>query len=426
MKTSLLFLLIVSFIFIIFIYGCATKVSVQEENVQVGPQEPVSEETEKEIEEVAEEEILKKEIEEPEVKEPEVEEPPLTFEQSVWKKRIDAAMAPSYCPPISKVEYPDSYYQGPLIDTHLHIPAIPDWSPEDDEMENGEAPEGRFGGPQALLGWNVKMSEIACTLKQEGTTKNFAFFPVYEDIPEQLLEIANRTMNAYPESFTPFIMSSGNDDEPDGFPTVDAETLKEMLAIYPDLFLGYGEIGLYERENNGALELPPDSKRLQEIYPIIKEHKLLVYFHPGERHEDNFEPVLKQNPEIIFIVHGDEIEGDISELMDEYANIYYTNDPSYSQHFPLYVGKNKEAFLAAAERDFDSLIEKDLRRWKKMIEAHPDRFMWGSDRGDAVWNYDQDVGLFLVKYARAFIGKLDPEVQEKYAYKNAERLLQDG
>ena len=29
----------------------------------------------------------------------------------------------------------------------------------------------------------------------------------------------------------------------------------------------------------------------------------------------------------------------------------------------------------------------------------------------------------MVEYSRAFIGGLDPEVQEKYAYKNAEQLL---
>src|SRR3989338_4093798 len=323
---------------------------------------------------------------------------------------------------VAKPQYPSSYYQGPLIDTHLHIPAIPDWSPEDEEEANGEATEGRFGGPQALLGWNVKMSEIACTLEREGTTKNFAFFPLYEEIPEQLLEIAYRTMKQYPELFTPFIMSPGNDNEPDGFPTVDAATLQKMLEVYPGLFEGYGEIGLYEREN-GAKALPPDSKRLQEIYPLIKKHKLLAYFHTGEGQLNNFKNVLRQHPDIIFIVHGDEIEQDILDLMDKYPNIYYTNDPSYSQHFTLFVGKSKEKFLAAVEKDFDALIAKDIKRWKNMIEAHPDRFMWGTDRGDAVWNYDQDVGLFLVKYARAFIGKLDPKVQEKFAYQNAERLV---
>jgi len=196
----------------------------------------------------------------------EVPEEILSPEEQVWHRRIEVALEPTPCPDIAKPVYPSSYYQGPLTDTHLHIPSIPDWSPEEDNMPRDEAPEGRFGGPQALLGWNVKMSEIACTLKQEGTQDNFAFFPVYEgEISAYQLEMWNRTMQQYPSQFTPFIMSSGNDGEPDGFPTVDAATLQEMLAVYPGLFKGYGEIGLYARENGGSPELPPDSQRLQAI-----------------------------------------------------------------------------------------------------------------------------------------------------------------
>ncbi|MBI4399545.1 amidohydrolase family protein [Candidatus Micrarchaeota archaeon] len=340
------------------------------------------------------------------------------FKEKVLRQHVEAAMEPSPCPVIEKQEYPDSYYKGPLTDTHLHIPAIPDFDPREDR----EIPPGRFGGPRALLGWNVRMSEIACTLKNEGTIKNFAFFPVYPEIPSQLLEIANRTMQQYPTSFTPFIMPPGKDDVP---PTAEANALSDMLDEYPGLFRGYGEIGIYDirERNRKAEDFPPDAQIFQEIYPVVKKHKLMVYMHPGEGHKDNFENVLKQHPDIDFIVHGDEIEGDIDDLMDKYPNIYYTCDPSYYQHFPLYVGKSREEFLAAAEKDFDSLIEKDLERWKKLIEKHPDRVMWGTDRGDAEWNYDVEVGLFLVRYARAFIGRLDHSVQENFAYKNAEQLI---
>src|SRR3989338_10347926 len=153
--------------------------------------------------------------------EPEQPEIILSPEEQVWRNRIESALAPTSCPEVSKLEYPSSYYQGPLTDTHLHIPSIPDWSAEEDTRSRDDAPEGRFGGPQALLGWNVKMSEIACTLKQEGTQDNFAFFPAYEgEISVYQLEMWNRAMQQYPNQFTPFIMSSGNDGEPDGFPTV--------------------------------------------------------------------------------------------------------------------------------------------------------------------------------------------------------------
>ena len=64
-----------------------------------------------------------------------------------------------------------------------------------------------------------------------------------------------------------------------------------------------------------------------------------------------------------------------------------------------------------------------LRDWKQIIEAHPDQFTWGSDRW-YTWHFDPGVSGLVVEFGRAFIGRLDPAVQEKFAYKNAERMLQ--
>ena len=354
---------------------------------------------------------------------PEIEKP--EFEQP-WQDRVNAALAESDCPPKKKLDYPDDYYQGKLTDTHLHIPSIPDWSPYDEP--NTDELEGRFGGPGAFLGWNVKMSEIACTIQHEETTKNFAFFPVYdEDISEYQLYLWKKTMELYPNQFTPFIMSSGNDGDPDGFPTVDAKTLKSMLAVYPELFEGYGEIGLYARENGGSPELPPDSQRLQEIYPIIAQNKLAVYFHLGDGHKDNFERILKANPDINFVWHGDQLSMDeIEDVLSNNKNAYYGieayQEGSY-EIFPLFVGKSKSEYLNAMEKYFDGIVSAAVRTWKPFVERHPDQVLWGTDRGDAAWNYDVDASQMMVKFARAFIGKIEPSVQEKIAYKNAEKIV---
>ncbi len=62
--------------------------------------------------------------------------------------------------------------------------------------------------------------------------------------------------------------------------------------------------------------------------------------------------------------------------------------------------------------------------WKGFIERHPEQVLWGSDRGvSAPWDKDQDIALALNNYTRAFISRLDPAVQEKFAYKNAEKLI---
>lgn len=420
MKIITLFLLGV-----IFLSGCSINEPIQEnkeiiETTDVEPKDEVIAQKSAEIKNGSQ--VAVKESQ------PEQQEIIISPEEKIWRQRVENAMASSSCPDLPEPEYPSTYYQGQLIDTHLHIPSIPDWSPEEDNLPTDQAPEGRFGGPQALLGWNVKMSEIACTLMREGTHKNFAFFPAYEgEISLYQLEIWNRTMQQYSELFTPFIMSSGNDDDPEGFPTVDADALKEMLAVYPGLFEGYGEIGLYARENGGSPELPPDALRLQEIYPLVKEHNLVVYFHLGEGHKDNFEKVLTQNPDINFIWHGDQLSiSEVEDILSKHSNAYYGVDAFWGHDqnlFHLFVGKSKDAYLEELNAKFNQVLNYAVSDWKSTIERHPDQFIWGIDRGDAVWNYDLEVGQMQVKLARAFIGKLNPLVQEKFAYKNAERLL---
>ena len=354
-------------------------------------------------------------------------EEPLTIAQRVWNKRIDDALAPSPCPAIPEVEIDDSYYSGPLIDTHLHIPPLLNGPPRLEELFRvGEANGGGDSGEQdsgvmPSLGENISISEIACTLERGGTTKAFAFFPVFPQVSRHLLEVANRTMLQYPAPFVPFISSPG---DVEGVPTVDADVLRQMLAVHPGLFRGYGEIGVQEIEGlREADDYPPDAPIFLDIYSAVAEYSLVVYLHPGEGHQGALERALREHPGNRFIVHGEQVENEIGDVMEKYSNIYFTVNDLYGDLYLLHPGETTESFVAALS-DYGPLLEKDLATWKDVIEAHPDQFVWRTDRGGiALWTFDLVVGQTLVDYARAFIGRLDPTVQEKFAYKNAERLL---
>lgn len=356
------------------------------------------------------------------------------FDEVVWEHRLDQALAPVDCSAAPDPEIPEGWYAGPLFDTHLHMPHIPDSRPGQEPGERdlegfNDLPfrdwtmEPRQADPirdqQPIAGKNTSVSAIACLLRTDGTNGAFAFFPVFTSIPDQLLELARRTMEEHDDLFVPFIMSPGPDDED---PTVAAPVLAEWVSAYPGLFRGYGEIGLYEIPGVRPVGVPPAADLFTEIYPVVREHGLMVYFHPGDGQTEAFERVLAANPDIIFIVHGDQIQGDIGQLMAEYPNIYYTVDALYGDQYLLRPEENVESFLAATE-DFEWMLGKDWDDWRDLIEMYPDRFMWGTDRGGtAAWTFDLDVGLRLVEYARAFIGGLDPEVQERFAYLNARRL----
>lgn len=293
-------------------------------------------------------------------------------------------------------------YDGPLIDSHFHMPL-----PED-------------VGSRPTLGKDVSMKYLDCVLEVEGTTRAISYFAVFPEYPYQdWIDIAHKAKARYPKRFVRFLMPPDRNDVP---PTVNAHQLKKMLNKNLGLFQGYGEIGLYSLENRKAEDYPPDARMFQKIYPVVRKHHLMVYLHPGEDHADNLARALEDNPGIDFLVHGEQIEKEIGDLMSQYDNVYFTVNDLYGDQYLLREDGTKQEFMDGLE-DFVPLLEIDVANWKALIEAHPNQFMWGTDRGDAVWTYDREVGEKLAEYGRAFIAQLDPSVQKKFAYKNAQRVI---
>lgn len=293
-------------------------------------------------------------------------------------------------------------YDGPLIDSHFHMPL-----PED-------------VGTRPILGQEVSFKYMDCVFEREGTNRAISFFAVFPEYPYQdWIDKAIFAQENYSKRFVRFLMPPGPNDVP---PSVKVKKLKKMLNENTGVFQGWGEMGLYDLDNRQADDYPPDAKIFQDIYPVVRNHKLLVYFHPGMDQADNLANVLADNPDINFLVHGEQIEGQISDLMDDYSNVYFTVNDLYGDQYLLREDGTKKQFMAGLE-DFEPLLEIDSANWKALIEAHPNQFMWGTDRGDAVWTYDMEVGEKLAEYGRAFIAELDPAVQEKFAYKNARRII---
>ena len=340
-----------------------------------------------------------------------------------WPKRIDAAFTPRDCVVNVRTDYPASYYNGPLIDTHLHLPQLPDDSLGglDDSYQ---APRGSGSdlydtiaeADRPLMGRTVNVNGVACTLKNEGTIKAFTFFPTFPEITTPAIDVAYRTVEENPSLFVPFIQASAS-----GVATLEGDLLDVMLGVRPDFFFGFGEVGDSPTE---SINPKPDSEIYTGDFEVARDHGIPVYFHVGEGDQENMARALQRFPEVTFIVHGDFVRPHINDLMNRYPNIYFTFNDIFDEHIPLFRFGDKEVFMSAMERDWDRLLDNAVEMYKPMIEAHPDRYMWGTDRGDIVWNYDEDLGRLLADYGRAFIGRFDPAIQEKLAYKNAERLLE--
>lgn len=347
----------------------------------------------------------------------------LTVEDEHWKRVFDKALEPVECSePRDPKTLPDGYYKGPMIDTHVHIPNLPGGEPG--------LPLEYYSGNN--LGTKKSIEEWTCMLQVEGST-TWGFFSVDKSIDQQSVDIVKMIVEKHPGLFVPFMSPPGQD----GKPTIPANDLEEMLQIEPGLFKGYGEIGLWDY--SGTNHLPPDSQRLLEIYPVLRKNNLVVYFHPGVGQEDELAKVAAANRDISFVFHGgnfynvsptqvgvsqdEKILIRIEEILYNNPNVYYGVDELYGQDWLLEPGRSKDAFLANFI-DYDVLLKKDLSLWKGFIERHPDQVLWGTDRGvSAEWDKDPDIALTLNNYTRLFIGKLDPAVQEKFAYKNAQKII---
>jgi hypothetical protein len=196
---------------------------------------------------------------------------------------------------------------------------------------------------------------------------------------------------------------------------------KICWAKKPDLFVGFGEVGDSPTE---PLNPPPDDPIYVGDFEVTQAHDLLVYFHPGVGHHENFDRALKMFPDTNFVVHADFVRSYIGDLMADNSNVYYTFNDIFDEVTPMFRFGDKQDFIDAMERDWEELMAQGLVHYEDLINEYPDRFMWGTDRADIVWDYDADIGQFLVKFGRNFIGRLDPAVQEKVGHLNAESLLQ--
>jgi hypothetical protein len=362
----------------------------------------------------------------------------LIYYERAWQARVDNGFTDEPCPVVAAPVYPDDYYQGRIIDTHMHMPQLPDtplgfeagerelegfarsdYSARDDFDEPLES--FPFVDQIPVAGNNMTMNHIACTLMADGTDGGFSFYSVFTSQPDSSLDLAKIAEERWPGLFVPFISPPG---EVNNVATVGGARLQEMITPYPGLFKGLGEMRFNGTGRDWATALSHDE--LMSTLPVVQEHGMMVYTHPDDLQRGALGRTLAANPNTIIIAHGDEIEHDVTQLMDDYPNFYYTIDALFGDQYLQHPEETAAGYLSKTEvEDFPWMLEYDLNFWKEAIEAHPDRFMWGTDRGGIVlWGWDLANSRRVVEYARAFIGQLDPAVQERFAYQNAERLIQ--
>ena len=354
----------------------------------------------------AESVALQPELQVKEQEQPQTTEAPKSAEKPVAQKEAPKTVvtepptksptpAPSTCDltPRPKRFNKTPYYTGQLFDAHFHVP---DFS-------------------------EVKLNNLLCMFDKEKVGGTILFYWNGQLSLEKRLAEAQSIKNASSGKIRVFLAPV----------QYTLKALEDIETTHKGLFTGYGEMAFYNRGDPSQSYYPkrPDEQQFLDIYALAEKNNFVVMIHPDQGQQQAVESVLQKYPNVKFYFHGDEIKDAIIGLMDKYPNVYYSIDAVLSRlPYPpadaLHLSSSENDYVSKLTQNFSAILDGAISEWKAKIEKHPDRFTWGTDRGGFTWHYGEEVSRLFEELSRAFIGRLDLAVQENYAYKNAENLLQ--
>jgi len=324
------------------------------------------------------------------------------------------------CPrAFSPVMAAEPYYEGELFDAHLHLPTA---------AEAVSTVSITIGLPTPVWDSELSLEYLHCLFGSEGVSRAYGFHLLTKYYPSLETKKAKEMDKAYPGMIVHFLMPTmvGPNINP------DVGTVRKILAENPGLFRGLGELKMYDGKS-------PDDPYVLSLLDLAREYKLIVMMHPFNDHKAAVEKIVRQYHDVTFLLHGiayiDEEGGEnivdnrdwLKSFIANNDNVYYSIDggiPFYGwlgQHKGQAVPK--EESLPYAKSQFDVYLKQNIARYQEMIELYPDRFLRGTDR----WHrphFDRELSALIEEYSRAFIGRLAPSVQEKFAHQNAKKLLE--
>jgi hypothetical protein len=301
-------------------------------------------------------------------------------------------------------------YTGPLFDTHLHL--------DENTLLS------RFGTADGLIsfldGGNVDWAIGFYLLPTSSTVSSIA-------------SIANAAASHVIPLFQDSNWSQFFASE-----QYAASKLQQYLQPQGP-YQGVGEIALYQTDLQSVTF---DSPAMQSVFQAVDELKGIVMIHlstvnMGGRATElsEIEPSIRDYSDTTFLFHGRKEDMKlVAQLMSTYSNVYFTIDANDSIFTSKLVGYNllfpgdaaadtAERFLADIDRiGTEALVQNGLDNLTTLLEAYPDRVLWGTDLS-YTWHFDNSVFDAVISLSREVIGRLPADLQEKYAYQNAQKVF---
>jgi len=312
-------------------------------------------------------------------------------------------------------------YDGPLFDAHLHLVGT------ESEDKNRAEDDRLFINPD-------NADEFFDMMDKQGVIGLIGFLPVIHEsfvndpyfnkpFHKQTLSVLNRCDN----KIIPFQYPYSHVGIPSKKHSYKLPKLIEQTYSESSIpFRGIGELHTEYPQTDSYADMRLIDPAMLELYDYAAENNLIVMIHPLETNLEDLHRALQHNRKTIFLLHGgDGVEKILPSLFQENDNLYYSLDVMLFGNYNIAMDDmTKEEFLNNLHSNemYYNILATALHNWKPLIEEYPDRFMWGTDALYS-WHFEHEVYSELTWFTRDFMGGLNPDVQERFGYKNAERML---
>jgi hypothetical protein len=205
-------------------------------------------------------------------------------------------------------------------------------------------------------------------------------------------------------------------------------------------FQGVGEI-----PENVWMSPGIDSAPVQTVLRALNARKSVVMIHAWsapigiDQQRAKVEADIRAAPNVTFLFHGGRTAFDVIEpLIQRYPNVYFSWDggpgwmvgswgslmhPGATPQNPLGTGGSTQQLLADVQRvGADKVVSENLAFLTGILQKYPDRITGAMDL-NAPWHFDDASAQLIVKIFRKIVAKLPADMQDRWAYKNAQRIF---
>lgn len=236
-------------------------------------------------------------------------------------------------------------------------------------------------------------------------------------------------------------------------PGIGGETIEEEGYLQNDLFDWYKNtltasqkiVGKNFIRGFGEVETQEWSARhndpkIIELIDLAKSNDINFMFHPIATKIDDVKKIIEAYPDTIFLVHMyredlDKSRDKLIKILKEHDNLFFSMDAAHILHangddiIYTYDSGGQESSVSKFVSTYDSkeksMISSALSAYKPLVDAVPDKVMWGTEIGPE-YAFDPQVFDRAVKISRFVIAGFAQEHQEAVGYKNALRVFGEG